>query len=160
MPAFSKASVMSLLVTEPYILPSSPNERAIFTLEPSSFLASSWAAAISWLLRAAAAFFKLFDAREVARGRRHGEPARQQEVAREARTNLHDFAAGAEILDVRLKQNMGACSHRYFAFQSLVVKGKSAIVRARLIANCTERWCFAHTPEMRRGTILPRSVTK
>ena len=36
----------------------------------------------------------------------------------------------------------------------------SAMVRARLIASCTERWCFAHTPEIRRGTILPRSVTK
>src|SRR6478736_1201629 len=56
-PLFSNASAMSLLVTEPYILPSSPKERAIFTLEPSSFLPSSCAAAISWLLRAAAAFF-------------------------------------------------------------------------------------------------------
>ena len=105
-------------------------------------------------------FLQVFDAGEIAGGRRHGEPARQQIVAREARTNLHDFAAGAEVFDIRLKQNMGGSSHRYFLLQSLVVKGKSAIVRARLIANCTERWCFAHTPEMRRGTILPRSVTK
>src|SRR6185369_3536890 len=104
-------------------------------------------------------FLQLFDAREVAGSRRHREAARQQVVAREARTNFDDFTTGAEVVDVRLKQNMGIGSHGSSP-QSLVVKGKSAIVRARLIANCTERWCLAHTPEIRRGTIFPRSVTK
>jgi hypothetical protein len=36
----------------------------------------------------------------------------------------------------------------------------SAIMRARLIASDTLRWCLAQLPLMRRGTILPRSVMK
>jgi hypothetical protein len=41
-----------------------------------------------------------------------------------------------------------------------VVKGKMAILRALLIATVTTLWCFAQFPEILRGTIFPRSVTK
>ena len=36
----------------------------------------------------------------------------------------------------------------------------SATVRARLIAWVSWRWCREQLPEIRRGIILPRSVTK
>ena len=42
----------------------------------------------------------------------------------------------------------------------MTVKGKSATCRPRLIAVATWRWCRAQFPEIRRGTILPRSVMK
>ena len=34
------------------------------------------------------------------------------------------------------------------------------MLRACLMASVSRRWCGAHTPEMRRGTILPRSAMK
>jgi len=39
-------------------------------------------------------------------------------------------------------------------------KGRKAIVRARLIAWVSVRWCLAQQPDNRRGMILPRSVMK
>ncbi len=39
------------------------------------------------------------------------------------------------------------------------VNGKSAMLRARLMATVTWRWCFAQLPEIRRGRILPRCST-
>jgi hypothetical protein len=41
-----------------------------------------------------------------------------------------------------------------------VVKGIRAICRALLMARVSSRWCLAQFPEIRRGTIFPRSVTK
>jgi hypothetical protein len=35
-----------------------------------------------------------------------------------------------------------------------------AIVRARLMATLNSRWCRMQFPEIRRGTIRPRSVRK
>ena len=32
------------------------------------------------------------------------------------------------------------------------------MLRACLMASASRRWCGAHTPEMRRGVILPRSL--
>jgi hypothetical protein len=43
------------------------------------------------------------------------------------------------------------------AYRLAVVKGSSATCRARLIAVVSERWCLAHVPSLRRGSILPRS---
>ena len=45
---------------------------------------------------------------------RHGEAAREQVVAREARAHFDDFAAGAEVVDIRLKQNVGGSGHLDF----------------------------------------------
>jgi len=42
----------------------------------------------------------------------------------------------------------------------VTVNGISAIMRARLIAVPTLRWCVAQLPLMRRGMTLPRSVMK
>jgi len=39
-------------------------------------------------------------------------------------------------------------------------KGRIAILRALLTATVTSLWCFAQFPEILRGMIFPRSVTK
>jgi hypothetical protein len=39
-------------------------------------------------------------------------------------------------------------------------KASIAIVRARLMATVNSRWCGIQFPDMRRGTIRPRSVRK
>jgi hypothetical protein len=44
--------------------------------------------------------------------------------------------------------------------QRSAVKGISAMLRARLMAVPSWRWCRAQFPEMRRGMIFPRSVIK
>ena len=44
-----------------------------------------------------------------------------------------------------------------FLLRSPTANGISAMLRACLIASAKRRWCGAHTPEMRRGVILPRS---
>jgi hypothetical protein len=42
----------------------------------------------------------------------------------------------------------------------LAEKGRIQRTRAFLMARVTLRWCLAQVPDMRRGIILPRSVTK
>src|SRR5579859_700870 len=42
---------------------------------------------------------------------------------------------------------------------ALPAKGISAMLRARLMATPSQRWCREHTPVIRRGRILPRSCT-
>jgi hypothetical protein len=42
-------------------------------------------------------------------------------------------------------------------YRDAVVNGSSATCLARLIAVVNERWCVAHVPSLRRGSILPRS---
>jgi hypothetical protein len=44
--------------------------------------------------------------------------------------------------------------------QRSAVNGMSAMLRARLMAVPSWRWCRAQLPEMRRGMIFPRSVIK
>jgi len=46
------------------------------------------------------------------------------------------------------------------AYFPVTVNGISAIMRDRLMAVPTLRWCLAQLPEIRRGMILPRSVTR
>jgi hypothetical protein len=48
---------------------------------------------------------QLVHALQAAGGRDHREPARQEEVPGEARAHAHDFAAGAEILDVVFQEH-------------------------------------------------------
>jgi hypothetical protein len=43
---------------------------------------------------------------------------------------------------------------------AVIVKGKKATIRARLIDLVSSLWCLAQFPDMRRGIILPRSVMK
>src|ERR1700730_14993307 len=42
---------------------------------------------------------------------------------------------------------------------ALPANGNRAMLRARLMATPSQRWCRAQTPVMRRGRILPRSCT-
>jgi len=42
----------------------------------------------------------------------------------------------------------------------LAEKGRMQRTRAFLMALVSLRWCLAQVPDMRRGIILPRSVTK
>ena len=49
---------------------------------------------------------------------------------------------------------------KYFLYISWTTKGNSAIVRARLIARASLRWCFAQVPVLRPGRILPRLEIK
>src|SRR5262249_48568863 len=41
-----------------------------------------------------------------------------------------------------------------------VLNGIRAMLRACLLASASRRWCGAHTPEIRLGVILPRSLMK
>ncbi len=45
-------------------------------------------------------------------------------------------------------------------YRVAVVKGKMAMFRALLTATVICLWCFAQFPEILRGMIFPRSVTK
>jgi len=42
----------------------------------------------------------------------------------------------------------------------MIEKGMRAIFRAFLIADVSSLWCLEHVPEILRGRIFPRSVTK
>jgi hypothetical protein len=44
-------------------------------------------------------------------------------------------------------------------FSYSAVNGRSAIFRALLIDVVSMRWCLAQLPDIRRGSIFPRSVT-
>src|SRR5712671_7012579 len=94
---------------------------------------------------------------DVLRGRRHRHAARQQVVATVARLHLHQRAGLAQVLQV-LRQDDLHVPAPYWC--CITVYGSSAMLRLRLMAVATSRWCRAQFPEMRRGTILPRSVTK
>jgi hypothetical protein len=48
----------------------------------------------------------------------------------------------------------------FYLWELEAVNGISAMFRARLMAKQTRRWCFAQFPEIRLGTIFPRSVMK
>ena len=79
-----------------------------------------------------------------------GQFARQQVVAGVAVGDVDDVAPLAERLDVAEENDFHGYSE---------TKGRKAMTRARLTATVSIRWCLAQLPEMRRGTILPRSET-
>ncbi len=54
----------------------------------------------------------------------------------------------------------GLHAKRGSAQLSVTMKGSSAMLRARLISTVNALWWSAQFPVMRRGMILPRSVTK
>src|SRR5439155_1278627 len=76
-------------------------------------------------------------------------------VARVALRHLADLAAAPDLGDVIQQDD----SHRSPSY-SVARYGSRATVRARLIAWVSWRWWRAQLPEMRRGMILPRSLTK
>src|SRR5690606_1532301 len=101
---------------------------------------------------------QLVDACQVARGSRDSQSARQQVVPGEAGAHAYRFTSGAQILDILLQDDFdGACHETSY---SLDVNGSSAMLRARSMASVICRSCLAQLPDPRRGTILPRSVTK
>lgn len=66
---------------------------------------------------------------------------------------------GTDFLDVprhsRAKwiKKYEAVMPRIFVATYALTNGKSASMRARLIARATDRWCFAHKPVRLRGRI-------
>src|SRR5436190_337458 len=91
---------------------------------------------------------------QIAGGSGEGELLRDQIVARVAVRDLTDIAATADLGDVVQQDDL----HRGSSY-SVARYGSRATVRARLIACVSWRWCRAQLPEMRRGMILPRSLT-
>src|SRR6266480_3716644 len=91
---------------------------------------------------------------QIAGGGGEGELLRDQIVARVAVRDLTDIAATADLGDVVQQDDL----HRGSSY-SVARYGSRATVRARLIACVSWRWCRAQLPEMRRGMILPRSLT-
>src|SRR5262245_2273819 len=87
-------------------------------------------------------------------GRRHSQPPGQQEIARIAGGYVHHLAARAQFVDIFPQYDV----HNVSPVQITAAKGSSAILRAFLIASVSRRWHGPQTPEMRRGTILPRSA--
>src|SRR5438128_5613473 len=94
---------------------------------------------------------------DVLRRREHRQVARQQVVAAVAGLHLDQRPRAPQVLQV-LRQDDLHVRASYWC--CMTVKGKSATCRPRLIAVATWRWCRAQFPEIRRGTILPRSVMK
>src|SRR5207247_9657994 len=97
----------------------------------------------------------LLEVLEVARGGAEGELLRDQIVARVAVGDVANLATAPDLGDI-VQQND---SHRSPSY-SVARYGRRATVRARLIACVSWRWCRAQLPEIRRGMILPRSLTK
>src|SRR6202034_2598616 len=80
-----------------------------------------------------------------------GELARKQEVPGVAVGDVDDVAFAPQRFNVAEKNELhGAYSDP---------NGRNAMRRARLTATVSIRWCLAQFPEMRRGTIFPRSET-
>ena len=80
-----------------------------------------------------------------------GEFARKQEVAGIAVGDVDDVAFAAKRFDIAEKNEL----HGGYSEPN----GRKAMRRARLTATVSIRWCLAQVPEMRRGTIFPRSET-
>src|ERR1041384_69068 len=89
-------------------------------------------------------------------GGRHRELPREQVIAAVARLHFHQRAGLAQVLQIFGQDDF----HVGLYWCAMTVYGSSATLRPRLMAVATSRWCRAQFPEMRRGTILPRSVTK
>ena len=79
-----------------------------------------------------------------------GEFTRKQEVAGIAVGDVDDVALAAKRFNIAEKNELHGYSEP---------KGRKAMRRARLTATVSIRWCLAQFPEMRRGTIFPRSET-
>ena len=77
--------------------------------------------------------------------------ARQKVVARVALGDVDDVALPSQRLYVGAQDQLHG---RYSE-----TNGRNAIRRARLTAMVSIRWCLAQLPEIRRGTIFPRSET-
>ena len=83
----------------------------------------------------------------------------QQEITRETVLHPDDIAHLAQLLDALQQHNL----HRHNCSPTPVAQpctnGRSARLRARLMARASSRCFFAETAVMRLGTILPRSDT-
>src|SRR6266850_4004024 len=90
----------------------------------------------------------------VARAGAERELLGDQEVAREAVGDVAHFAPAADLGDVVEQDDFHGGAY------SVAEYGSSATVRARLMAWVSWRWWRAQLPEIRRGMILPRSVTR
>jgi hypothetical protein len=101
--------------------------------------------------------FLVLEAREASTIGGHRQPLGEKVVARVARLHLDDVADDAE------RRHVFSQDHFHVAVSCPPAQpaeyGSRAALRARLIAIVRLRWCFAHVPVVRLGTMRPRSLT-